>query len=85
MALAFALIMAYFTDAGLSKIVLREGSKDKADIAIVMSSYIKMRFVLLIATFIVGFIIINLLHSEDAMLLKTSYFLIIPFVIGVSM
>ena len=84
-ALAFALIMAYFTDAGLSKIVLREGSKDKADIAIVMSSYIKMRFVLLIATFIVGFIIINLLHSEDAMLLKTSYFLIIPFVIGVSM
>ncbi|MFK3960804.1 oligosaccharide flippase family protein [Guptibacillus hwajinpoensis] len=84
-ALAFAMIMAYFTDAGLSKIVLREGSKHKADVPVIMSSYIKMRLVLLGATFIVGFIIINLLHSEDAMLLKTSYFLIIPFVIGVSM
>ncbi|TKD70797.1 oligosaccharide flippase family protein [Pseudalkalibacillus hwajinpoensis] len=84
-ALAFAMIMAYFTDAGLSKIVLREGSKEKADIPVVMSSYIKLRVILLIATFVVGFIIIQSLHSEDAMLLKTSYFLIIPFVIGVSM
>lgn len=84
-ALAFAMIMAYFTDAGLSKIVLREGSKEKADIGVVMSSYIKLRFILLLATFIVGFIIIQSLHSEDTMLLKTSYFLIIPFVIGVSM
>ena len=84
-ALAFAMIMAYFTDAGLSKIVLREGSKEKANIPVVMSSYIKLRIGLLIATFIVGFIIINSLHAEDAMLLKTSYFLIIPFVIGVSM
>ncbi|MCA0987046.1 oligosaccharide flippase family protein [Guptibacillus algicola] len=84
-ALAFAMIMAYFTDAGLSKIVLREGSKHEANVPVVMSSYIKLRLILLVATFIVGFILIHSLHREDAMLLKTSYLLIIPFVIGVSM
>ncbi|MDO6657816.1 oligosaccharide flippase family protein [Anaerobacillus sp. 1_MG-2023] len=84
-ALAFAMIMAYFTDSGLSQIVLREGSKENANIPVVMSSYIKLRLFLLIATFLLGFIILNTLHSENAMLLKTSYYLIFPFVIGVSM
>ena len=84
-ALAFAMIMAYFTDAGLSQIVLREGSKDRANISIVMSSYIKIRLLLLTVTFLLGFTIIHVMHAEDVELLKTSYYLIIPFVIGVSM
>ena len=83
-ALAFAMIMAYFTDAGLSKIVLREGSKETSDIGAVMSSYIKLRFIAF-SSVSVGFITIQFFHSENTMLLKTSYFLIIPFVIGVSM
>ncbi|MYL62212.1 oligosaccharide flippase family protein [Bacillus hwajinpoensis] len=84
-ALAFAMIMAYFTDAGLSQIVLREGSKDRANISIVMSSYIKIRLLLLAATFLLGFTIIHVMHAGDIELLKASYYLIIPFVIGVSM
>ncbi|MBP2005808.1 oligosaccharide flippase family protein [Halobacillus andaensis] len=83
-ALAFAMIMGYFTDAGLSDIVLREGSKKKADVSILISSYIKLRFILLVFTFLAGFIMINLFSNNDE-LVRTSYFLTIPMVTGIAL
>ncbi|TYS67172.1 oligosaccharide flippase family protein [Sutcliffiella horikoshii] len=83
--LAFAMIMAYFTDAGLSDIVLREGSRKGVDIPSVISSYIKMRALLLLVTFIIGFLIIEILHSDNTELVRTAYFLVIPMVTGVAM
>ncbi|KMJ58744.1 hypothetical protein AB685_06575 [Bacillus sp. LL01] len=83
--LAFAMIMSYFTDAGLSDIVLREGSVKGADVSVVISSYIKMRAGLLIVTFAVGFLLIEILHGNNAELIRTAYFLVLPMVTGVAM
>lgn len=84
-ALAFAMIMGYFTDAGLSEIVLREGSKKKVNISVLISSYIKMRGVLLVGTFVCGFFLIHLTNSGNKELLQTAYFLIIPMVTGIAL
>ncbi len=83
--LAFAMIMGYFTDAGLSDIVLREGSKKDVDPSILISSYVKMRMGLLVVTFLVGFFIIHISNSGNQELIQTAYFLIIPMVIGVAL
>lgn len=83
--LAFAMIMGYFTDAGLSTIVLREGSKKKVDISILISSYVKMRMVLLFATFICGFIVIHISNSGNKELIQTAYYLVIPMVLGIAL
>ena len=84
-ALAFAMIMGFFTDAGLSEIVLREGSKKKVSTSILISSYIKMRFILLLFTFIIGFIIIHISNSDNKDIMQTAYLLIIPMVSGIAL
>jgi O-antigen/teichoic acid export membrane protein len=84
-ALAFAMIMGFFTDAGLREIVLREGSKKEVDTAVLISSYIKMRFVLLFSTLILGFIIIHISNSDNKDIMQTSYLLIIPMVSGIAL
>jgi O-antigen/teichoic acid export membrane protein len=83
--LAFAMIMGYFTDAGLSDIVLREGSKKEVDPSILISSYIKMRIGLLFVTFVCGFVIIHISNSGHRELIQTAYFLIIPMVTGIAL
>ncbi|WP_054635993.1 oligosaccharide flippase family protein [Thalassobacillus sp. C254] len=83
--LAIAMIMGYFTDAGLSGIVLREGSKKEVDTPILMSSYIKLRFTLLLIVFIGGFLMIEIVHQNNQELVKTAYYLIIPMVTGVAL
>ncbi|WP_026576791.1 oligosaccharide flippase family protein [Bacillus sp. UNC438CL73TsuS30] len=83
--LAFAMIMGYFTDAGLSDIVLREGSKKEVNPSILISSYVKMRMGLLIATFLCGFLIIHISNSGNHELIQTAYFLIIPMVTGIAL
>ncbi|MCA1321849.1 oligosaccharide flippase family protein [Bacillus tianshenii] len=83
--LAFSMIMGYFTDAGLSEIVLREGSKKDVHLTSIISSYIKMRAILLVVTFIVGFSLIEAFHSENAEMLRMAYILAIPMVIGLAM
>ncbi|MGD6875733.1 flippase [Bacillus infantis] len=80
--LAFAMIMGYFTDAGLSRIVVREASKEKGDLPVIITSYLKLRISLLVITFLIGFVLITFLYSEDHQLLQTAYLLIIPMVIG---
>lgn len=84
-ALAFAMIMGYFTDAGLSEIVLREGSKKEVNISVLISSYIKMRGALLVITFISGFFLIHLSNSGNKELIQTASYLIIPMVTGVAL
>ncbi|SIS62978.1 oligosaccharide flippase family protein [Salimicrobium flavidum] len=84
-ALAFAMIMSYFTDAGLSDIVLREGAKQDVSLSGLMSSYIKMRVFLLLLTFVFGFIIIYFMNNDNKELLRIAYTLIIPMVTGVAL
>ncbi|WP_167449451.1 oligosaccharide flippase family protein [Halobacillus trueperi] len=84
-ALAFAMIMGYFTDAGLSDITLREGSKPKVKLQELISSYVKMRLALLVATFFIGFSFIHMFNSSNGELIRTAYYLIIPMVTGVAL
>jgi len=83
--LAFAMIMGYFTDAGLSDIVLREGSKKEVDPSVLISSYVKMRMGLLVATFLCGFFILHISNSGQRELIQVAYFLIIPMVTGIAL
>ncbi|WP_160913538.1 oligosaccharide flippase family protein [Halobacillus litoralis] len=84
-ALAFAMIMGYLTDAGLSDITLREGSKPGVKLSALISSYVKMRLALLVATFFIGFSVIHLFNSSNGELIRTAYYLIIPMVTGVAL
>ena len=85
-ALAFAMIMSYFTDAGLSDIVLREGAKQEVSHSRLLTSfYKKMRLLLLILTFAGGFLFIYIMNGENARLMQTALVLIIPMVTGVAL
>ncbi|RJS58695.1 oligosaccharide flippase family protein [Bacillus sp. PK3_68] len=84
-ALAYSLIMGYCTDAGISVAVLREGAKKGISLPAVLSSFIKIRAVLLGITFAGGFGLIQLLYQGQPELMKTMYFLIVPMVIGLAL
>ncbi|UZJ79380.1 oligosaccharide flippase family protein [Fictibacillus sp. KU28468] len=83
--LALAMIMGYFTDAGLSEIALREGSKRDSEVPVVLMSYIKVRTILLVLTFLFGFLIIHYLHNGQQELLQTSHYLAVPMVTGIAL
>lgn len=84
-ALAYALIMGYCTDAGISVAVLREGSKKEVSLSALFSSFIKIRLVLLGFTFLGGFFLIQLLYQNQPELLKTTYYLMLPMVTGLAL
>lgn len=84
-ALAFSMIMGYFTDAGLSEIVLREGSKKNVSLSVLISSYMKIRGLLLAVTFVIGLMIIHLANSGNRELIETTYYLIFPMVTGIAL
>ncbi|MGI8315852.1 oligosaccharide flippase family protein [Halobacillus mangrovi] len=83
--LAFAMIMAYLTEAGLNQIVLREGAKKEASISLIMASFIKLRLGLTLATLMIGFLLIHWMYAGDTALITLSYALIFPLVIGIAM
>ncbi|KMY52974.1 hypothetical protein AC623_02365 [Bacillus sp. FJAT-27231] len=84
-ALAFALIMGYFTDTGISVAALREGAKRGVSVPAVISSYIKIRLALLGITLIGGFFLIQLLYQGSTELIRMMYCLIFPMVTGLAM
>ncbi|WP_226581083.1 oligosaccharide flippase family protein [Halobacillus litoralis] len=83
--LAFSMIMGYFTDAGLSRIVVRESSIKKNSIPIVIMSYLKLRIAFLIGTLFLGFILIHTFYPKQLELIQTSYYLLIPMVTGLTL
>jgi O-antigen/teichoic acid export membrane protein len=83
--LAFAMIMAYMSEAGLNQIVLREGAKKEAPVSEIMASFIKLRLGLTLATMVIGFLFIHWIYQDDKELIILSYSLIFPLVTGISM
>ncbi|MBY6037223.1 oligosaccharide flippase family protein [Fictibacillus nanhaiensis] len=83
--LAVAMIMGYLTDAGLTEIALREGARKGAQLEAVVSSYIKIRILLLLITFIGGYFFIHQFHAHNQELLMTTVYLAIPLVAGLAM
>ncbi len=84
-ALAYALIMGYLTDAGINVVVLREGAKAGAHLPAIMSSFVKVRLVLLIITFIGGFCLVQWLYEGQPELMETIYYLMFPMVTGLAL
>jgi O-antigen/teichoic acid export membrane protein len=84
-ALASAMVMGYFTDAGLTEIAIREGSKKDANLSAVLSSYIKVRVLLLLITLIGGSCFIYFYYSGNQELINVAYFLSIPMVVGLAL
>ncbi|WP_197093053.1 oligosaccharide flippase family protein [Carnobacterium maltaromaticum] len=66
-ALAFSVIVVFFTDAGIGQTTIREGTKKNSDLASTMYSYIKIRLVLLIvvAIFSVVFVLLNYRNEPE--------------------
>jgi O-antigen/teichoic acid export membrane protein len=83
--LAFAMIMAYLSEAGLNQIVLREGAKKEAPVSEIMASFIKLRVGLTLSAMVIGFLIIHWIYRGDTELIHLSYFLILPLLTGISM
>ncbi|MFB7641510.1 lipopolysaccharide biosynthesis protein [Peribacillus butanolivorans] len=81
-ALALAMILNFFTDLGVSNTFLREGSK-KGSLSTTFSSYIKIRVVCLLLSFLVFFVGIHILYQEQQILYMI-YSLMIPMVIGLA-
>lgn len=84
-ALASAMVMGYFTDAGLTEIAIREGSKKDADLSTILASYIKVRTLLLLITILGGSCFIYFFYHLNQELIKVAYFLSIPMVIGLAL
>ncbi|MDR4985350.1 sugar translocase [Bacillus cereus] len=63
-AIAVTFVMLFFTDLGLSNTFLREGAKDGVDIRTILSSYIKIRMVLLTCITIIGYIVIHYVYED---------------------
>lgn len=82
-ALALTMIMHFFTDLGVSNTFLREGSK-RETLHAKFSSYIKIRIISLLVTFLVFSVVIHVLYQEQQMLYMM-YGLMIPMVIGLTL
>ncbi|KWW14047.1 sugar translocase [Peribacillus simplex] len=82
-ALALAMVMNFFTDLGVSNTFLREGTKLE-NLGRTFSSYMKIRIVCLLLTFIVFSFGIGILYQEQDVLYMI-YSLMIPMVIGLAM
>lgn len=83
-AIAFSMVAGYFTDVGLSNVFLREGSKKQSNPSVIISSYIKIRIILLLVTILASIIIIHIFYNNEN-LLSIMYLLVIPTVVGLSM
>ena len=66
-ALAFSVIVVFFTDVGIGQTTIREGTKKKSDLASTMYSYIKIRLVLstVVAVFSVIFVLLSYRAEPD--------------------
>lgn len=63
-AIALTFVMLFFTDLGLSNTFLREGAKKGVDLGKIVSSYIKIRMLLLIFISVIGYITIHYVYDD---------------------
>jgi O-antigen/teichoic acid export membrane protein len=83
-ALAFSSIAANFTDLGLTHTLIREGTKPQANLAVLISSFLRIRVVLALLTAIVSIVLIENLYT-DAYLQTVLYWLVLPTLFGAAL
>ena len=79
-AIAVTFVMLFFTDLGLTNTFLREGAKDGVDLGKILSSYIKIRMILLIFISIIGYIAIHYMYADRNviyMMINVMFFMLI--------
>lgn len=79
-AIAVTFVMLFFTDLGLTNTFLREGAKDGVDLETILSSYIKVRMILLIFISIIGYIAIHYMYADRNliyMMINVMFFMLI--------
>ncbi|WP_075618930.1 oligosaccharide flippase family protein [Paenisporosarcina indica] len=79
--IAYSAIMTYFTDFGLSQTIIREGTKENANLGELLSSMFKIKVILLSITILCFFGIIEFSY-DDPYIQKVIYFLVIPTLLG---
>lgn len=79
--LAFATVAGYFTDIGLTHTLMREATKKKANVPILISSFFRARMVLAFITIIISIILIEIIY-KDPYLKKILYLVVLPTILG---
>lgn len=79
-AIAVTFVMLFFTDLGLSNTFLREGAKERVDLETILSSYIKVRMILLICISVIGYIGIHYVYEDrnlTYMMINVMFFMLV--------
>ncbi|KFN03920.1 flippase [Bacillus clarus] len=83
-ALAVSAVICYFTDAGLTHTFMREGTKNGANISELISSYLRVRFVLAVVISVL-FAIFAQFSYPDAYLRAMVYWVVLPTMFGATL
>lgn len=80
LALAYSVTTAFFTEMGATQTLIREGTKEKADIGVLMSSYFRIRLIFTLGTALVSFIIIQ--FHDNPLVRESLYWMVFPTIVG---
>ncbi|WP_243388121.1 flippase [Bacillus kexueae] len=83
-ALAYASVAAYFTDLGLTHTLIREGSKPKSSLPVLMSSFFRIRLVLSLLTIFISVGIIHIIY-HDSSIKNILLIVLIPTIFGAAL
>ncbi|ABS24132.1 MULTISPECIES: flippase [Bacillus cereus group] len=83
-ALAVSAVICYFTDAGLTHTFMREGTKQNANISELISSYLRVRFILAVIISIL-FAIFAQFFYDNAYLRAMVYLVVLPTMFGATL
>ncbi|MBW3491523.1 oligosaccharide flippase family protein [Bacillus sp. FDAARGOS_1420] len=83
-ALAVSAVICYFTDAGLTHTFMREGTRDSANISVLISSYLRIRLVLAIVISVLFAIFAQFFYT-DAYLRAMVYWVVLPTMFGATL
>ncbi|BAU28091.1 O-antigen/teichoic acid export membrane protein [Aneurinibacillus soli] len=74
-------ISNYFTDLGVSQTLIREATKEQADLSLLLSGYIKTRMVLTLVTAIILLVMIEAVYQNE-LLRQVLYYMVVPSLFG---
>ena len=83
-ALAVSAVICYFTDAGLTHTFMREGTRKDANISVLISSYLRIRFVLAVVISVLFAIFAQFFYT-DAYLRAMVYWVVLPTMFGATL
>ncbi|WP_246183604.1 oligosaccharide flippase family protein [Paenibacillus methanolicus] len=80
LALSYCLVTAFFTELGFTHTLIREGTKNKADLNVLMSSYFRARAFITLLTLLFTIVLVWFLYEST--IREALYWATIPSIIG---